>query len=346
MACPDERQTLMHLEAQEAPARVRHQLASNISQIKALAYRLRAKPPSLVITCARGSSDHAATYAKYLIETQIGTPTLSAAPSITSVFAARQTYEGVLFLAISQSGQSPDILRSAQAAKDGGALVVSLVNDTASPLASLSDVVIPLHAGPEKSVAATKSYICSLTAIANLVAAWAQNEELMTELKNLPGALEQAFAQDWSTAVEAFREVRNLFVVGRGLGLGIAQEAALKFKETCGLHAEAYSAAEVKHGPMAIVNEGFPVLIFSGQDQTQTSIDDVAGAFIGRGAQVVSAGQDYDGALNLETTGCDAPELRPILLIQSYYKFVNALSVARGYNPDCPPHLNKVTETL
>ncbi|PCI46533.1 MAG: iron dicitrate transport regulator FecR [Alphaproteobacteria bacterium] len=336
----------MYQEAQEAHSKVQLQLISNKQQIETLVERLHRKPPSLVMTCARGSSDHAATYAKYLIETHIGTPTLSAAPSINSVFAARQNLNDVLFLAISQSGQSPDILSAAQAAKDRGAFVVSLINDITSPLAELSDVVIPLHAGPEKSVAATKSFICSLSAIVHLVAAWAQNQSLMKELNNLPDALEKTFTLNWYTGIGVLKDARNLFVISRGFGLGIAQEAALKFKETCGLHAEAFSAAEVKHGPMTIVKKGFPVLIFSVQDQTQSSIDDAATAFIERSAQVLSVGQSYDGAQNLDTAFSAAAELRPIVFIQSFYKFVNALSLTRGYNPDCPPYLNKVTETL
>lgn len=336
----------MYHEAAEAHECVRLQLASNPAVIKTLASRLRDNTPALVATCARGSSDHAATYAKYLIETLLGVPTMSAAPSVNSVFAAKQQLQNALFLAISQSGQSPDILTASQAAKDSGAYVVSLVNDTASPLANLSDVVIPLHAGPEKSVAATKSYICSLSAIAHLVAEWGQEKNLLAGLEQLPGALEEAFKQDWPAAVDSVKTADNLFVVSRGYGLAIAQEAALKLKETCGLHAAAFSAAEVRHGPMAIVKEGFPVLVLSIQDQTQPGVDAAATAFIEHGAKVFSAGQSYDGADNLRSSTIAAPELRPILLIQSIYKFVNALSLARGYDPDCPPFLNKVTETL
>lgn len=339
-------QTLMHQESWQAPARLAQQYAANASEIEALGARLRAKPPALVVTCARGSSDNAASYAKYLIETHIGTPTLSAAPSVNSVYNTHQDMGKVLFLAISQSGKSPDILAAARAAKEGGALVVCLVNETGSPLAQLSDVVIPLHAGPERSVAATKTFICSLGALVHLVAVWGQNETLLGGLRALPPTLEKALACDWSAAFPPLVSASNLFVVGRGLGLGVAQEAALKFKETCGLHAEAFSAAEVKHGPMTLVKKGFPVLLFSAKDETQTSIDDVAHAFLDRGAKVISAGHDYEKALNLPVARCETPELRPIVFIQSFYNFVNALSLKRGHNPDAPPYLNKVTQTL
>ncbi|PHS28833.1 MAG: iron dicitrate transport regulator FecR [Robiginitomaculum sp.] len=339
-------QTLMHKEGWQAPARIALQVAANTGAIEALGARLRASPPTLVVTCARGSSDNAASYAKYLIETHIGTPTLSAAPSVNSVYNTHQDMSQVLFLAISQSGKSPDILSAAHAAKAGGALVVCLVNETHSPLARLADIVIPLHAGTELSVAATKTFICSLSAIVHLVAAWGQNATLLAGLKVLPGILESTLACDWSAALPVLVSANNLFVVGRGLGLGVAQEAALKFKETCSLHAEAFSAAEVKHGPMTLVKDGFPVLLFSAHDQTQPSIDDVASAFIARGAKVLSAGHFYEGALALETAPCPVVELRPLVFIQSFYNFVNALSLARGQNPDQPPYLNKVTETL
>ncbi len=336
----------MYQEAQTTPELVAKQLTANKILVETLSKYLRQNPPSLIMTCARGSSDHAATYAQYLIETHMGIPTMSSAPSIHSVFAARKKMERVLFLAISQSGQSPDILSATQAAKDGGAFVVSLVNNTTSALADISDIVIPLHSGLEKSVAATKSFICSLSVIAHLVAAWQKNHKLMAELNALPHELNTAFDQDWPQGLDRLKSANNLFVVSRGLGLGAVQEAALKLKETCGLHAEAFSAAEVKHGPMTIVQNGFPVIVFSLQDQTQRSIDDITLAFITRKAQILSVGKAYDKAVNLNMTYCGPAALRPIVFIQSFYKFANALSILRGYNPDKPRYLNKITETL
>ncbi|PHR90861.1 MAG: iron dicitrate transport regulator FecR [Robiginitomaculum sp.] len=341
-----EQQTMMYAEAREAPERVCQQLEANKVQIEKLGERLRKTPPTLVMTCARGSSDNAANFAKYLIETHMGTPVLSFAPSISSVYRAQQNIGRVLFLAISQSGQSPDILMATQAAKDSGALIVSIVNDATSPLAQMSDFVIPIHAEVEKSVAATKTFICSLSAIVHLVAAWQQNDDLMTGLENIPSRLESACDLDWSAGLELLAPAHNLFVVSRGLGLGVAQEAALKLKETCGIHAEAFSAAEVKHGPMTIVKKGFPVFLYSLQDQTQESINDVASAFLSRGAQVLSVGHSYEKALNLDTVFCPHKELRPLVFIQSFYIFVNALSLSRGYDPDRPPYLSKITETL
>ena len=335
-------QTLMEQEAGEAAAAVAAMLAANREAFVAIGRRLRTSPPVAVVTCARGSSDHAATYAKYLIETMTGTPTASAALSIASLYDAPAVTGNRLCLAISQSGKSPDLLAAVEQQHDAGAFVVALVNAGASPLAGLADVVIPLSAGVERSVAATKSYIASLAAIAALVAAWAEDAALETALTALPAQLVQAFALDWSSAVGAFRDATNLFVLGRGYGLGVAQEAALKFKETSGLHAESFSAAEVRHGPMAIVGDAFHVLAFGGTDRAAAGVRAVADEFRGRDATVLLA--DPVGG-DLPAIAAH-PAIEPILMIQSFYRMASALALARGHNPDSPPHLNKVTETL
>ncbi|WP_309643466.1 SIS domain-containing protein [Phenylobacterium sp.] len=333
----------MFREAAEAPAVVARLLAANRDAAEALGAELRALKPRAVVTCARGSSDHAATYAKYLVETGTGVLTSSAALSVSSVYATEPQMEGVLYLAISQSGRSPDLLSAVEAAKRGGALVVALVNDETSPLAALADRVLPLHAGPERSVAATKSYIAALAAIAQLVAAWTRDDQLAAGLEALPQVLSQAWALDWSPAATRLKAAHNLYVLGRGVGFAVAQEAALKFKETCGLHAEAFSAAEVLHGPMALVTTGFPVLVFAQADETQASVLEMVRGLERRGADVLLAGGPPSDLL---PTLAAHPVLEPIVRIQGFYRMANALSLARGHDPDRPPHLNKVTETV
>ncbi len=338
--------TKMYAEAQQTADVVAGQFAANADIIDALVARLRKDPPAFIVTCARGSSDHAATYGKYLFETTLGLITASASPSVGSVYAVQPHMQGALFVAISQSGKSPDLVRNAEIAKSAGALVVALVNVEDSPLAKIADTVIPLRAGPENSVAATKSYLCSLAALLQLTARWSGDAALLKATDELPAALRAAWAQDWSTLVEGLKDAHNLFVVGRGLGLGAAQEAALKFKETCGLHAEAFSSAEVKHGPMAIVGPGFPVLAFAQDDDTGAGTVAVVEEFHKRGAPVWLArpGEHRDDALPMPAS--PHPACTPLLAVQSFYKAVNALAVARGHNPDVPPHLNKVTETV
>ena len=337
--------TGMFGEAAEAGAVVARQRAANEEKVAALAARLRADAPDAVLTFARGSSDHAATFAKYLIETRLGIITASQAPSIASVYEAPQRAGRALCLAISQSGRSPDILAGVEAAKKAGAHAVALVNAEESPLAALADTVLPLMAGPELSVAATKSYIAALAGLVHLVAAWSEDRELSEALDAAPGQLEQAWSADWSALTERLVDVRGLYVIGRGLGLGIAQEAALKFKETCGLHAEAFSAAEMRHGPMALVGPGFPLVVFGQSDETEASIESLVGEVVGRGGEVFLAGPAVPGAIVLPTQTAH-PAIEPMLQIQSFYRAVNALSLARGFDPDRPPHLAKVTETL
>lgn len=338
--------TLMYAEAGEAAVAVTRMLAANRATLQGLGERLRAAPPAVVVTCARGSSDHAATYGKYLIETFVGVPVASAAPSVASVYDSPVTTPmAPLCIAISQSGRSPDLLATVAAQKAAGAHIVALVNDTESPLAEAADTLVPLMAGPEKSVAATKSYITALAALALLVAEWADDDALRAALDRLPARLEAAWALDWSGVVAMLVGANNLFVIGRGLGFGIAQEAALKLKETCALHAEAFSAAEVRHGPMAIVNEGFPVIAFATSDAAGDGVREAAAEFAARGAAVALADARADGA-GTPAALADHPAIEPILTIQSFYRMANALSLARGLNPDAPRHLSKVTRTL
>lgn len=338
--------TLMYQEAHESADVVARQFAANEAVVTALANSLRAQPPRFIVTCARGSSDHAAAYAKYVFETQLGIVTASASPSITSVYAAEQRWQGALFIAISQSGKSPDLLRNAKAAKIAGARVVAMVNVEDSPLAALADTVIPLHAGPERSVAATKSYIAALAAILHLCARWRGDRALSDALVALPDALRRGWDADWSALSSGLVDARSLFVVGRGFGLAVALEAALKFKETCGLHAEAFSAAEVRHGPMALVGPNFPVLCFAQDDDTLESTLAVADEFRQRGAQILLAAPGQHGPGTLPVAG-DFPALcTPLLIIQSFYRAASELALRRGFNPDVPPHLRKVTETV
>ena len=343
--------TLMYREAHAAADVVARQFEANESVIGALAQSLRAHPPRFIVTCARGSSDHAAAYAKYVFETQLGIVTASASPSVTSVYAAEQRWQDALFIAISQSGKSPDLVRNAQAAKIAGARVVALVNVVDSPLAAIADTVIPLHAGPERSVAATKSYIAALAAILHLCARWRGDAALEAALHALPDALRTGWDADWSSLSEGLVDAHNLFVVGRGFGLGIALEAALKFKETCGLHAEAFSAAEVKHGPMALVGPRFPVLCFAQDDDTLAGTLAIAREFRSRGAQVFVAAPgisaaDLGGSVGLPVLAGLPALCTPLLIVQSFYRAASELALRRGFNPDVPPHLNKITETV
>ena len=337
--------TRMFAEASEAADVVARQLDANAELSRDLAVRLRTNRPRTVVTYARGSSDHAATFAKYVIETRVGVLTSSGAPSIASVYRDPPDFRETLALIISQSGQSPDILAAVEAANAGGALSVALVNAERSRVEAVADVTVPLRAGEEQSVAATKSYIASLAAVLHLVAQWTGDERLLDALQAAPSKLKQAFECDWSPLVECLKQARGLYVIGRGPGLGVAQEAALKLKETCRIHAEAFSSAEVRHGPMELIGPDFPMLVFRQSDESAEGIGELASDVIARGAPVFVAGAEVEGATSLPVP--DAPELiEPLLHIQALYRAANQLSVELGLDPDRPLHLRKVTETL
>ena len=337
--------TLMFTEAAQSADVVQTQLERNTATVKRIGQWLQHNEPGFIITVARGSSDHAACYARYLLETHTGLFTASTGPSVFSVYETKMKFSGCLCLLISQSGASPDLLAAAEAARQGGAYVVALVNVADSPLAGLADEVLELHAGAETSVAATKSFIASLTAMIHLLTAWQPNRELSVALAETPALLEQAWQCSWDAAIEPIAHSRDLYVLGRGLGLGIAYEAALKFKEVCGLHAEAFSSAEVLHGPVTIARSRLPVLVMAQTDRTLPGIRKLVADLSERDVTLITAGLEHEKSINLPSPAAH-PVIEPILRVQSFYRMANALSVELGLDPDKPPFLHKVTATL
>jgi glucosamine--fructose-6-phosphate aminotransferase (isomerizing) len=337
--------SMMFEEAASASAAVSAQLQRDAAAIAAIGAEVRRLAPRAVITCARGSSDHAATYAKYLIETRTRVLTSSAAPSISSVYGVTQDLRGCLFIAISQSGRSPDLLAAVASARVSGATILALCNSPGAPLIAAADLVIELRAGSETSVAATKSFLATLAALANLVAAWTRDAALQSALQRLPSLMDASWALDWSSALPVLGPAGNLFVIGRGLGLGAAQEIALKCKETCALHAEAFSSAELRHGPYTLLGRAFPALLLAQPDASLAGVQTLAEELALRGVPVLLAGARAQGAIMLPTIDA-IPELAPILLVQSAYRMIDALAARRGLDPDHPPHLRKITETV
>jgi glucosamine--fructose-6-phosphate aminotransferase (isomerizing) len=342
---PGAEATLMFREAASSGAVLRAQFQRNDATLLALGETLRRLGPRALVTSAPGSSDHPATIAQYLVAARPGVLVSSSAPSVSSIYLARQDLRGCVFLVISQSGRSPDLLASAQQARTAGATVVALVNSEDSPLAGIAQHTIPLCAGEEKSVAATKSFIASLAAVVHLVGAWSNDTALLDALRAAPALLEQAWELDWSAALPVLLPASSLYVIGRGLGLGIAQEAALKCKETCGLHAEGFSSAEVLHGPAALLGPRFPALVLAQGDDTHEGVAALAAELAAREVPVLAAGAPGRGVIELPTLAAH-PAIQPLLLVQSFYRLAATLSVARGPDPDRPPHLRKVTRTL
>ena len=331
-------------EAREGPSVVERLLDADDEAYAALGGDLRTRPPQAVLTIARGSSDHAAHFVAYLVMARLGRLVTSLPMSLVTLYQSRLACEGLVSLAFSQSGRSHDLVEPTQFFRAGGARTVAFVNDPASPLARVAQWAFDIHAGAETSIAATKSFIAQLVAGARFVAAWQGNEQLMQALRSLPVALRRAVRQEWSSAIESFADADRLFVVSRGLGLPIAMEAALKFKELCGIQAEAVSGAELRHGPMALVDEGYPLLIFALRGPAQTELLALAEEMRGRGARVLVAAPGGISA-DLELEISEADDLDPIVAIQSFYPMVEALARARGRDPDSPRHLAKITVT-
>lgn len=336
----------MRREALEVPERAAALLRSQAAAFDDLAARWRSAPPRLCLTVARGSSDHAAAYLAFLAMTRLGVPVASVPPSVFSVHASRWQAQTAWAFALSQSGRSPDLLSAVEALRAAGAITTAMVNDASSPLSAAAESVLLLEAGAETSVAATKSFIAQLVAGARLVAGCSGDEALLKGIAALPDALALAQQASWDVGVRVLRGASRLYVLGRGTGHALAQELALKFKEVCGLHAEAFSSAEVQHGPMALVEDGYPILVLAPRGPAQAGILDVAQAMRDRGARVLLCAPAGTPGVELPLVPTGHPELDPIALAQSAYLMVEALSRERGLDPDHPRHLRKVTCTV
>jgi glucosamine--fructose-6-phosphate aminotransferase (isomerizing) len=332
-------------EARSAPEAVARQATALRPAITELVARLRRRPPDVVVTCARGSSAHAATFAKHLIERHLGIPVAAAAPGIASVYGRRLRLRGQLLLAVSQSGRSDDLIAMVRAARAEGALTAALVNETGSPLANACDVVLPVGAGPELSVAATKSFIASLSALLRLAAAWHGRSGIAAALERLPQRLAAAAALDWSAATAPLARGDSVAVLGRGPTLAIAREVALKLEETCRVPAEAFSGAEFLHGPVALASSSRPVLMLMPGDATQRSMCEVAARLRRARTPLLVAGSASAASMWLPVLAADHPDVDAVCLAQSFYFLAPHLAAALGRDVDRPRQLDKVTRT-
>lgn len=331
-------------EALASPDVVTAQLA-DMSRVKALAAVLAEHAGNVVLTVARGSSDHAAHYFASLVMTRLGVPVASLPMSVATLQQAPMRVEGQVALAFSQSGRSPDLVRTMEVLRSAGALTVSAVNASPSPLADACEWNLPLLAGPELSVAATKSYIAMLAISAQLVAFWQRDGVLIDALASLPAALHAAGELNWSAAVAPLSEVERMIVIGRGPGLAIAQEAALKLKETSGIQAEAFSSAEVRHGPMELIDRDYALLVFAPRGPEQAGLLQLTRDMRARGARVLLAAPPDIAEADLPLVTTAHTMLDPIAAILPFYVMAAELSAARGRHPDTPRHLQKVTQT-
>lgn len=336
--------SLMLDEAGSAGQRVALQLAADQDRYQELAEHLIVHLPHGVLTVARGSSDHAAAYLAYLVMSRTGQLVTSLPKSLLTLYQAPVASHGLLAIAVTQSGRSRDLIEPMQVFRAAGAITVALANDVDSPLAQAVQWCLPLHAGPEHSLAATKSFVCSLVASARLCAhwPWGEHHDLLDALQSLPQALEQACREDWSSAVPVLSQAERLMVVGNGPGLVIAQEAVLKLNQTCGVRADAFSSTEVRHGPLALLRPDQPMLVFAPRGPAQAGLLALAQEMRQHGVQVLLAAPPDVPQRQLTLTTTAHHDLDPITAIQSFYLLAEAVSRARGLDPDRPAHVSKV----
>ncbi len=338
-------------EVRESPQVVSRLLEGNHDAALNIAAAIRERNPKFAMTIARGTSDHASNFLKYALETQLGLVTASAIPSSVTIYGAKPHLEGALVVSISQSGQSPDVVGMLKTARDAGALTVAIVNAPDSPLEATAEFVLPMHAGPELAVAATKTFVSSLVAPLQVIAALIPGRELEDALTGLPAKLNvalevEAVAQD---RAERYRYAEAVVTLARGAHFPMALEMALKLKETCRLHAEAFSAAEFAHGPIILASDGLPILAFQSRDAAAAGTIQLYNDLVSRGAELVLVGDtsvNVEASVRLETPDTGHFLTDPVAAILASYLFAGHLSLARGLNPDAPRSLSKVTKTL
>ena len=334
--------SVMAREIAEIPEVIERQLERGLPAYIKAGEALKRLNPAALVTCARGTSDHAATYCKYLWEIRAGIPVASIGPSVASIYESDLRLAGMACLTISQSGGSPDLVAMQQRARDAGAHTIAMLNVEDSPVGTAAAEVLPLLAGPEQAVAATKTFVASLLAGAALVAGFTGDRALVEALRSLPELLRRALAVRWPEL--ALARAETLYTVSRGPMIGVAAEAALKIKETCRLHAEAYSAAEVLHGPIALAGPKMSALCFLPSDRAADSVARAIERLRKAGAAATTVGCREGADVRLPAAADDM--LGGLLQITAFYAFIERLAVSLGENPDAPPGLKKVTETV
>jgi glucosamine--fructose-6-phosphate aminotransferase (isomerizing) len=336
--------TQMAREMAEQPDR----LLALIGRAEEIAEQVRAVVPSPfrgVTVVARGSSDHAAVYGRYLLEAATGKPVSLAAPSLHTLYGIEVDYEGQLVIAVSQSGATPEIVRTLHALQAGGARGLAITNDPRSELAHAAGGVIELKVGEERAVPATKTVTAQFMAFALIAAALGRVPFTRDELDAVPDATESILddPEPTAAAAEGLAGTSQLIVVARGYLYAAALETALKIKETCSLLADGYSAADLRHGPIAAVTRGFPVVALRARGPAFDDIFSLVEELRAREASVLVIGADENADVSLPAR---VPEpLQPILAVVRGQQLAHALAVRLGYDPDSPEGLSKVTVT-
>jgi glucosamine--fructose-6-phosphate aminotransferase (isomerizing) len=335
-------ETAMAREIAEIPA-IGERLLAREKLVANIAAQIERVRPRLVVLCGRGSSGHVGVYLRYLFEARFGVLVSAAAPSVVTTYLRLPDMRDTLFIVISQSGRSPDIVMATQVARKLGATTLAIVNDESSPAAQAAELVLPVGAGQERAVAATKSVVLTMMAGAQLVATLTRDRDLGAALRRLPDRLARAAGCDWSDWSGSLNKAPAAFVAGRGYSLGSAREIALKLTETLQLPALGYSTAELRHGPRAAITAATPVLVLRQDDETAATADELVRDLRQADAKVFAAGGAGGGLPWLDD---DHPVCDPVAMLMPAYRAIEATARRLGLNPDNPPHLEKVTHTL
>jgi glucosamine--fructose-6-phosphate aminotransferase (isomerizing) len=332
----------MAREIAEIPAAAERLLART-DAIAGIAERIEQAGPRMVVFCGRGSSGHVGVYLRYLVEARLGLLVSNAAPSVVTAYRRPPDMRDALFVVVSQSGRSPDLVTATRVARTAGALTLAIVNDEASPAAAEAELILPIGAGPERAVAATKTVVLSMIAGARLVAALARDDDLHEGLEDLAPRLAGAAACDWAPWAAHAAHAAVSFVAGRGYALGCVREIALKVAETLRVPALGYSAAELRHGPRASITPATPVLVLRQNDEAASAVDDLVRDLDDAGETVFTAGGPRG---TLPWIGDGHPICDPVVMLVPAYRAIETVARRRGFDPDNPPHLSKVTRTL
>jgi glucosamine--fructose-6-phosphate aminotransferase (isomerizing) len=318
-------------------------IVGNRRTTREIARQLEIGSAPMCILCGRGSSGHAGVFLRYLVETRLRLPVSASAPSVITAFRTPLKLRNALFIVISQSGRSPDLVAATKSARDAGARTVAIVNAPASPVASAAEFVIPIAAEAEHSVAATKSVIGSMAAGSELVAELAEDDALRLALDRLPERLNRALSLDWSAISDDLAKASAVFVAARGLGLGSAREIALKLSEILRLPSIGLSAAELQHGPRAALSPRTPVVMMRLADETAATVDALAGELREQGIVLHLCGGPSG---SLPWLAEDDGATDAITMLVPAYRMIERTARDWGFDPDRPPRLSKITETF
>jgi glutamine---fructose-6-phosphate transaminase (isomerizing) len=338
-------------EILEQPSVLRRLLSEGRQAAEGAATAIKVFGPQWVLIAARGSSDNAARYAQYLLGAHNKLGVALAVPSLFTLYESPPELSRALTIGISQSGQSPDIVSVLSEARAQGGATLAITNEPSSPLCNASDYTLPLLAGPEKAVAATKTYTTELFALAMLSAALEGNTERWAELERVPGWVDEAIEKNGNLVEQAdqLKGVQRLVVLGRGFNYSTAFEIALKLKETSYFVAEPYSVADLLHGPIAMIDHDFPVILVAPSGRTLSDVPALLSLLEDRGARVLAISDAPQVLSRVESRielPLGVPEwLSPIVAVVPGQLFAGALALASGQNPDCPRGLSKVTMT-